>query len=130
MRRITKPVPSFRTLILDGMRLPPVCSDASKPSADLPVKLQIAFARRSMGRLSATRRSAEFDDAAAAPLPAAEELHRFASYCRSIADEETDGGKRALFRQMESAWTRLAAQIERTDELIRKMRAIRCRSMN
>ena len=84
-----------------------------------------------MGRLSVPRtRVAEVDCAAAAPLPGADELRRFAFHCRNLADQETDDRKRTLFRRMESAWTRLAAQIERTDDLIRKMRAIQCRSMN
>jgi hypothetical protein len=84
-----------------------------------------------MAHLSATRiRSAEVDYASGVPLPAAEELRRFASHCRSLADEEPDDGKRMLFRRMESAWTRLAAQIERTDDLMRKLQAIRCLSMN
>jgi hypothetical protein len=84
-----------------------------------------------MGRLSAPRqRKSAVEFATAAALPAADELRRFACHCRDLADQETDDRKRTLFRQMESAWTKLAAQIERTDDLISKMQAIRCRSMN
>ncbi|MBV8824885.1 MAG: hypothetical protein JO084_06255 [Bradyrhizobiaceae bacterium] len=59
-------------------------------------------------------------------LPAAEHLRRFASACRDLAERESDPARQALFREMESAWEAIAAQIERTDDLLGKMRASRC----
>ena len=63
-------------------------------------------------------------------IPAAEELRRFASACRGLAETESDAARRRLFRQMESAWLALGAQVERTDELMLKLRAIQHRSMH
>jgi hypothetical protein len=65
-----------------------------------------------------------------ADIPAAEELRRFASECHDLAETETDAARRRLFRQMESAWLAVSAQVERTDDLILKLRAIQHRSMN
>jgi hypothetical protein len=39
-------------------------------------------------------------------------------------------GRQALFRETESAWTAVAAQVERTDDLLTKLRAIRRASLN
>ncbi len=64
------------------------------------------------------------------PLPAAEELRRFARECHKLAARESDTARRRLFRQMELAWTMLAAQVERTDDLIAKMQLIRRQSLN
>ena len=65
-----------------------------------------------------------------AHIPPAEELRRFASECRDMARAETDGARRRLFREMESAWLALSAQVERTDGLIMKIRALQRQSMN
>jgi hypothetical protein len=63
-------------------------------------------------------------------LPEAGQLRRFAGACRDLAKRETDSGRKALFREMESAWTAVAAQVERTDDLLTKLRARRCASLN
>jgi hypothetical protein len=63
-------------------------------------------------------------------LPAAEDLRRFASACHRLARRETDSARQALFRKMASAWEAIAAQVERTDDLLSKMRVTRCRSLN
>jgi hypothetical protein len=63
-------------------------------------------------------------------IPPAEELRRFASECHDLAQTETDAGRCRLFRQMESAWLALSAQVERTDDLMLKLRALQHRSMN
>ncbi|MBV8755421.1 MAG: hypothetical protein JO328_21415 [Hyphomicrobiales bacterium] len=47
-----------------------------------------------------------------------------------MADQESDTARRALFQQMEAAWTAVAAQVERTDNLILKLQAIHCESLN
>jgi len=65
-----------------------------------------------------------------AQIPAAEELRRFASECHRLAQTETDAGRRRLFRQMESAWLALGAQVERADHLMLKLCALQRRSMN
>jgi len=64
------------------------------------------------------------------PLPPAEELRRFARACHKLADQESDTDRRLLFRQMEAAWTALAGQVERTDDLLLKLHAIRRHSLN
>jgi hypothetical protein len=63
-------------------------------------------------------------------LPAAERLRQFASACRRLAERETDAARRAMFQEMESAWEAVAAQVERADDLVGKMRATQCRSRN
>ena len=63
-------------------------------------------------------------------IPPAEELRRFASECHDLAQTETHAGRRRLFRQMEAAWLALSAQVERTEDLMHKLRAIQHRSMN
>jgi hypothetical protein len=63
-------------------------------------------------------------------IPAAEELRRFASACHGLAEMESDPARRRLFRQMESAWLAISAQVERTDNLILKIQALSHRSMN
>jgi hypothetical protein len=63
-------------------------------------------------------------------LPEAGQLRRFASACRDLAKRETDSGRQTLFREMESAWTAVAAQVERTDDLLAKLRASRRASLN
>ena len=65
-----------------------------------------------------------------AHIPAAEELRRFASECHDLAQTETEVGRRRLFQQMESAWLALSAQVERTEDLLLKLRAIQRQSMN
>ena len=64
------------------------------------------------------------------PLPGSEQLRRFASACGDLAQCETDSGRQELFREMEYAWTAVAAQVERTDDLLTKLRSIRCASLN
>jgi hypothetical protein len=66
----------------------------------------------------------------ALPLPESWQLRRFASACRELAKRETDSGRQALFREMESAWTAVAAQVERTDDLLTKLRASWRASLN
>jgi hypothetical protein len=66
----------------------------------------------------------------ASPLPPAQDLRRFACACRDLANQESDTARRGLFRQMEAAWTALAAQVERTDSLIVKLQAIQRESLN
>jgi hypothetical protein len=63
-------------------------------------------------------------------LPEAGQLRRFAWACRDLAKRETDSSRKALFREMESAWTAVATQVERTDDLLTKLRASRCASLN
>jgi len=63
-------------------------------------------------------------------LPAVEHLRKFASACHDLAQCETDCGRQELFREMESAWEAIAAQVERTDDLLAKLRAARCQSLN
>ena len=65
-----------------------------------------------------------------APLPRAEDLRRFARECRRLAVQENNAARRRLFHQMEAAWAALAAQVERTDDLLLKMQAVRCESLN
>jgi hypothetical protein len=64
------------------------------------------------------------------PLPELEQLRRFASACGDLAQRETDSGRQELFREMEFAWTAVAAQVERTDDLLTKLRSIGCASLN
>ncbi|MBV8754512.1 MAG: hypothetical protein JO328_16745 [Hyphomicrobiales bacterium] len=63
-------------------------------------------------------------------MPAAEELHRFARECHNLAGQEKNTARRALFHQMEAAWIALAAQVERTDDLVLKLQAMHCESLN
>jgi hypothetical protein len=64
------------------------------------------------------------------PLPELGQLRRFASACGDLAKRETDSRRRELFREMESAWMAVAAQVERTDDLLTKLRSSRCASLN
>jgi hypothetical protein len=64
------------------------------------------------------------------PLPPAEDLRRFARECHKLAHRESNAARRALFRQMEAAWTALAAQVERTDDLMLKLQARQCETLN
>jgi hypothetical protein len=63
-------------------------------------------------------------------LPAAKHLWKFASVCHDLAEHETDAARQLLFREMECAWQAVAAQVERTDDLLTKMRARQCQSLN
>lgn len=63
-------------------------------------------------------------------IPAAGHLRKFASVCHDLAERETDLARQALFREMERAWAALAAQVERADNLLTKMRATRCSRFN
>lgn len=63
-------------------------------------------------------------------LPEAERLRQFASACHHLAERETDAARRAMFQEMESAWEAVAAQVERADDLVGKMRATQCQSRN
>jgi hypothetical protein len=84
--------------------------------------------RRSHTKTAADPKAAEYR--AALPLPESRQLRRFASACRDLAKRESDASRQALFREMESAWTAVAAQVERTDDLLTKLRASRCASLN
>jgi len=64
------------------------------------------------------------------PLPTAEHLRWFACECRILAQQETNPARRELFRQMESAWEAVAAQVERADDLNARLQAMRCASLN
>jgi hypothetical protein len=95
-----------------------------------------SFAEKNM-RHSNTRRSHPNSARPTGPeyravlsLPEAGQLRRFAWACRDLAKRETDSSRKALFREMESAWTAVAAQVERTDDLLTKLRASRCASLN
>ena len=63
-------------------------------------------------------------------VPAAEHLRKFASACRDLAEPETDSARQVLFREMECAWEAVATQVERTDDLMAKLRATQCESLN
>jgi hypothetical protein len=63
-------------------------------------------------------------------LPPARRLWNFASACHDLAERETDSARRRLFREMESAWKAVAAQVERTDELMGKLRTNQCQTLN
>jgi len=67
---------------------------------------------------------------AAAELPAAGDLRKYASACHELAECETDPARQALFRAMQCAWAAVAAQVERTDDLLTKMRALQRRRLN
>jgi cation transport regulator ChaB len=63
-------------------------------------------------------------------IPAAQHLRKFASACHDLAERESDSARQELFRAMECAWEAVAAQVERADDLMAKMRATQCRSLN
>lgn len=64
------------------------------------------------------------------PLPPAEDLRRFAQACQTLAADERNTSRRALFRRMAGAWSAVAAQVERTDDLILKLQAMHRGSLN
>ena len=49
---------------------------------------------------------------------------------RRRPQQEADSDRHRLFQQMERAWLAMAAQVERTDDLMLKMRALRNKSLN
>jgi len=125
-----KPVPTFRDHALAGGIIPRTKKRNFLPPGKLTIRHRFSEGM-SMRRISAKpagEPASQYRPLSVLPAPA--HMRKFASACHDLAERENDSSRRALFREMECAWEAVAAQVERTNQLITKLRVTQCQSLN